>query len=291
MSDLKTGNTTANGLDIHWIEQGDGPLMLCLHGFPDQPHGFRHQIEHFAARGYRVVAPYMRGYAPTAIPADGCYMTAALGRDALALCEALGHEDMVLVGHDWGAAAATAAACLEPKRLRRLVFAAVPYGPAFIAAMVGDYLQQKRSWYMFFFQTALADLAVPQNDFAFIERLWQDWSPGWQYPSEDLQRVQQCLARPGVLAAALGYYRVALGGQGPAPAYAADQEKIGLPIELPTLYLHGRHDGCIGEYLGAGMEPLFPAGLRTETLEDAGHFLQQESPVAFNAALERFLAD
>jgi pimeloyl-ACP methyl ester carboxylesterase len=283
------GHATANDLDIHWIEAGSGPLLLCLHGFPDQPCSFRHQLEFFARKGYRVVAPYARGYAPTAIPADGCYMTAALGRDAIALIETLGYEQAVIYGHDWGSAAATAAACLAPERVEKLVFCAVPYGPAMAQALVGDYAQQKRSWYMFFFQTALADIAVPLDDFAFIERLWQDWSPGWDYPREALQAVQQTLAQEGVLGAALGYYRSAIGGAGMSERYAALQASIGGPIEVPALYLHGERDGCIGVELAEGMDSLFPRGLRREIVADAGHFVHQEQPEVFNALLAEFL--
>lgn len=289
MNEFRTGTARANDLEIHWIEHGDGPLMLCLHGFPDQPRTFRHQLEFFATRGFRVVAPYMRGYAPTAVPDDGCYMTAALGRDAIALIEALGYEKAVVYGHDWGSTAATAAACLAPERVDKLIFCAVPYGGKMLDALIGDYDQQKRSWYMFFFQTALAEVAVPLNEYAFIERLWQDWSPGWAYPREELQAVQQTLAQDGVLAAALGYYRSAIGGAGMSEKYAQIQAGLGGPIEVPALYLHGAHDGCIGVDLATGMDDLFPKGLRTEIVADAGHFVHQETPETFNGLVADFL--
>ena len=195
----------------------------------------------------------------------------------------------MVYGHDWGSTAATAAACLAPERVEKLIFCAVPYGQVMLQALVGDYDQQKRSWYMFFFQTALAELSVPMNDYAFIERLWQDWSPDWDYPREELRAVQQTLAQDGVLAAALGYYRSAIGGAGMNDKYAEIQAGLGGPIEVPALYLHGERDGCIGVNLATGMEALFPKGLRTEIVPGAGHFVHQEKPDAFNALAADFL--
>src|SRR5690242_7115926 len=99
---------SANGLEFGYLSEGpaDGPLALCLHGFPDTAYGWRHLLPELAERGYRAVAPFLRGYAPTSVPADGAYQTGALAADAIALHEALGGgPDAVLIGHDWGAAA------------------------------------------------------------------------------------------------------------------------------------------------------------------------------------------
>src|SRR3954469_25253216 len=104
--DLHEGRVRANGLDFAYLEAGEGPLALCLHGFPDSAWTWRHLLPELADAGFRAVAPFMRGYAPTAVPADGRYQTAALGLDACALHEALGGDaDAVIVGHDWGAMA------------------------------------------------------------------------------------------------------------------------------------------------------------------------------------------
>src|ERR1700730_10721104 len=105
---LRVRTVRANELEFALIEAGSGPLVLCLHGFPDTAHTWRHLLPELAGAGYHAVAPWMRGYAPTGIPADGCYQTGALATDACALHDALGGDGRaVLIGHDWGAAAAT----------------------------------------------------------------------------------------------------------------------------------------------------------------------------------------
>ena len=106
----------ANGVTFAYLTEGKGPLVLLLHGFPDTAHSWDRVIPALAAAGYRVVAPFMRGYHPTQIPADGQYDTDTLGRDALALISALGEEKAIVVGHDWGASAAYSAATLGPEQ-------------------------------------------------------------------------------------------------------------------------------------------------------------------------------
>src|SRR5262245_27936221 len=158
---IVTPNVTFEAFD-----EGHGPLVLCLHGFPDQPLTFRHQIPALVGAGYRVVAPYMRGYAPTSQPADGRFDGMALGQDVVALLDALDVEQAVVFGHDWGAGTTYFAALLAPTRLKKIVTAAVPYGPQFVRAFTGSPAQIRRSWYMFFFQSALAEVALRHDDFA-----------------------------------------------------------------------------------------------------------------------------
>ena len=126
-----TRQLTANGVDFTLLEIGTGPLALCLHGFPDSAHSWRYLLPELAAAGYRAVAPFMRGYAPTSVAPDGMYQTGALSADANALHEALGaDENAVIIGHDWGAPSVYGAAASEPRRWKRVVGMAVPPGNA-----------------------------------------------------------------------------------------------------------------------------------------------------------------
>ena len=145
------------------LEAGSGPVALLLHGFPDHPRTFRHQLPALAAAGFRAVAPYMRGYGPGGPPADGRYDVAALAEDTVAVLDALDAREACVFGHDWGAMAAYFTVLSAPGRVRRLATAAVPYGPSFMRALGNDYAQQRRSWYMIFFQHAFAEKAVVAN--------------------------------------------------------------------------------------------------------------------------------
>ena len=288
MTALETGVVEANGITFHYLASGKGPLVLALHGFPDHARSYRHQMPALAAAGYRVVAPFMRGYAPSEIPEGGYFGVPALAADAIALAAALSDEPVVLIGHDWGAAAAHVAAAMAPARFSKLITIAVPYGPAFTQSLVASADQQRRSWYMFFFQLPFADMAVAMNDFAFIERLWRDWSPGWELPPDEMASLKATLGVPGVLGAALSYYRHTFNPPPNAPGLAEVTTPI--PIKVPTLYLHGRNDGCIGAELAAGMEAYFEKGLRQEILDGAGHFVHQERPDEVNRLILEFLS-
>lgn len=291
MEGLREGRVRANGLEFATLEAGPeaAPLALCLHGFPDTPRTWRLLLPVLASAGYHAVAPWLRGYAPTQIPADGRYQTAVLARDAIELVGALGAEQAVVIGHDWGAVAAHAAAILAPERVRKLVTLAVPHRTTGVA-LATSYDQQKRSWYMFFFQSPLADVVVAANDFAFVDRLWQDWSPHWTPDPEDLAAVKRCFRQPGVLGAALGYYRATFDPAKRDPALAADEARAGAAdVLVETLYLHGAVDGCIGVELTRGMEAAYPKGLHKRVVDGAGHFLHLERPGLVNRAIRDFL--
>ncbi|HEX6416965.1 MAG TPA: alpha/beta hydrolase [Acidimicrobiales bacterium] len=287
------GRVEVDGLTVAYLAAGEvgAPLALCLHGFPDSAWTWRHLLPSLAAEGYRAVAPWLRGYAPTTVPDDGHYQSAVLGLDACALHATLGGgDDAVLIGHDWGALAAYAAVHHPATRWRRLVAMAVP-PPATLATAFLSYDQLRRSWYMFFFQHPLAEMAVAADDLAFVDRLWADWSPGYD-AAEDLPHAKDALRDPANLAAALGYYRATLGGVGLDTRAEVEylQAASNGPPPLPTLYLHGRTDGCMGAELVEGAAAaLAHGGSRVELVDDAGHFLHLERPDAVNRLVLDFL--
>src|SRR5580704_4023080 len=220
----------------------------------------------------------MRGYAPTAVPDDGRYSIGTLADDAIGLHEVLGGDGhAVLIGHDWGAEAAYGAVAFSPDRWRRLVTLAVP--PAALdPVLFSDYEQLKRFFYLFFFRDpeAAADGVVAADDMAFIDRLWRDWSPGYD-AAEHLAGVKDALRQPANLRAAIGYYRTAGAapgdaGAGAAAPYSQQEQAARRRAERPTLYLHGSADGCIrAELIGDAASVLAP-GSRVVSVPDAGHF-------------------
>jgi pimeloyl-ACP methyl ester carboxylesterase len=286
---LRATTVQANDLEFGLLEAGSGPLALCLHGFPDCAYTWEHLLPALAGAGFHAVAPFMRGYAPTGVPADGAYQVGALVADAVALHQVLGGDgDAVLIGHDWGAEAAYGAAAYAPDRWRRVVTLAVP--PAALdSVLFSDYEQLRRFFYLFMFRDPLgfADAVVARDGMSFLDQLWRDWSPGYQ-PGEHLARVKDCLREPARLKAAIGYYRAAGGEAAPgAPAgaaarYAAQQQAAGNRAPQPTLYLHGTDDGCIGVDLARRAEPLLAPSSRVAVIDDAGHFLHLEKPAEVN---------
>ncbi|MGO9013644.1 MAG: alpha/beta fold hydrolase [Dissulfurispiraceae bacterium] len=279
----------ANGTTIHALEEGKGPLIIALHGFPDLPISYRHQIPVLAVNGYRVVAPYMRGYFPGFAEPDGPYEVAVLVQDVLALIEQLTERPAILIGHDWGAIVARSAAILAPDKILKIVCMSVPTAGNFRRALVSNPRQQRRSWYMFFFQLPIAEMAIAHNDFEFIDRLWQEWSPGWLYPKPVMNEIKEAFRQPQVLKAALGYYRSLFNPALQYPGLADIRKRLSDPIPVPTMYLHGANDGCMGVETTEGMESAFLRDFEKHIIPSAGHFVHQEQPDIVNQLITGFL--
>lgn len=279
----------ANGITIHALEGGKGPLIIALHGFPDLPISYRHQIPVLAENGYRVVAPYMRGYFLAHGGPDGPYEVAVLVQDVLALLEQLTERPAILIGHDWGAIVARSAAILAPDKILKIVCMSIPTAGNFRQALVSNPRQQRRSWYMFFFQLHIAEMAVAYNDFEFIERLWQEWSPGWLYPQSVMNEIKEAFRQPPVLKAALGYYRSLFNPALQQPGLADIRKRLSDPIPVPTMYLHGANDGCVGVETTEGMESAFLSDFEKHVIPSAGHFVHQEQPDIVNRLILGFL--
>ncbi|HVU72116.1 MAG TPA: alpha/beta hydrolase [Mycobacteriales bacterium] len=288
--EITQGSVSANGLDIAYLACGEsGPLAVCLHGFPDTAHTWRHLLPRLADAGYRAVAPFLRGYAPTSVPADGEYGVGALAADALAFADALGgSDDDVLVGHDWGAFATYCVGAYAPERFRSYVTMAVPPTAATMSTFF-THAQLKRSFYVFLFQTPLAEAAVPMNDFALIEGLWADWSPGYD-GAIDVSHVREALRDPARTAAAIGYYRAMLQPDRNGPTYAAQQAVAANTPPKPYLYLHGTRDGALAAPGKEEVVANLAAGSRVEIIDGVGHFLHLEQPKVVNDLVIEWLA-
>lgn len=262
--ELRTGGLTFAALA--WGDAG-APLVLCLHGFPDTAWTWRHLGPFLAGRGRRVVAPFMRGYAPTGPAPDDDYSLRALAGDAVALRDALGAgEEAALVGHDWGAAAAYG---VPEGAFARTVTLAVP-PPHVLAGLPPRLaaLQARRSWYMAFNQLpGASERALP----ALAARLWAAWSPGYD-AAEDLRRLRNAWPDRAHRRAALRPYRALRPWRLPRPGRSRDD----------IAYLHGTQDGCVlAEVARRGGAELF---------DHAGHFLHLERPDAIGGRIAGHVA-
>ena len=287
--EFHTRTVTANGIHFHCLEVGRGPLVLCLHGFPDNAYTYRTLLPALAEAGFHAVAPFMRGYAPTSTPADGRYQSVLLAQDAVALIPALGAERARIVGHDWGAFATFGAAALAPEQIQKIVVLAVAHPGAMLGALASDYDMIKGGWHAYFFQMPFAEQAVSAHDFAFIERWWQDASPEYDIPTEIMASVKETFRQPGVVTAALNYYRHTFHPDNRDPALQSLQEKMAAPTTVPTLALHGTRDrpGRLAAF--NAMDHLFTQGLEKEIYPGLGHFLHLEKPDEINPRIVEFL--
>jgi pimeloyl-ACP methyl ester carboxylesterase len=279
MAVIREGRDEINGLSFGWLESGDAdaPLALCLHGFPDTPHGWRPLMKRLADAGFHAVAPWARGYAPTAVPANGSSDIGGWISDGAAFHERFGHgEPAVLIGHDWGAMASYGIANRGPERWRTVVTMSLPPLDIMASRML-DFDQVHAFWYQYVFLQPTAEAIVAHDDLAFLDRLWRLWSPGFD-PTGSVESVKDALREPEHLSAALGTYRSMLGARPQPPELADEFAALFARHPQPTLYLHGAQDGCI---LSDVVEPtgaVLPAGSRAELVADAGHFLQYEQP-------------
>ena len=260
---------------FHALAAGDArhPLVLVVHGFPDAPPTFAAVLRALADRGYRAVAPWLRGYGPSV--ATGPYDVDALAADVAAWAAALAPDrPAYLLGHDRGAVATNAACARTPARFTAAVTLAVPHPLAFVRALAPR--QLARSWYMLFLQLPGAPDLARARDFALIDRLWRRWSPGYHLPPALRAEVHAALAASWPAPAQ--YYRALLRPVGPALARVGADGPLARPITVPTCYLHGADDGCIGVDVAAGADRFFAGSYRHEVLPGAGHFLALERP-------------
>lgn len=264
----------ANGVRFGYLEQGKGPLVLFVHGFPDTAYTWDRTMEAVAAEGFRCVAPFTRGYWPS--EAKGPYDSDTLGSDLIALIEALGEQQAILVGHDFGASASYAAAGLRPERVKMLVTLAIPHPKALKPSL-------KMLWnirHFFVLGGKHGPAKARKNDFAYIGELWHRWSPRWKdLPASEIAPVKQAFSHDGCLEAACAYYAAVdfrkrpkghrANVKMPAVAFAGTDDII-----APRQFEKARH--CYD----ASYEVVQVPG---------GHFLHREHPTEFISELVRTL--
>lgn len=264
-------------LDFAVRRHGDGGdrTAVLFHGFPDDAATFDPLAERLVDAGYRTVAPYMRGYGDTDRPAldTANYAPELLASDVAAVLAAVDADDPLVVGHDWGAIAVTAYSVLDPGSFGHAVTMAVP--PNFLANLDAHASQALRSWYMTLFQIpGVAEEVLQRDDFALLERLWNMWSPDWEYDPDHLAHVKETFRTGETVEAALLYYRAMFESFMSQPSEALQIQGI----DVPTLFVTGRNDGAVGADMFAGCEESVDARSRFELVTGAGHFVHREEP-------------
>jgi pimeloyl-ACP methyl ester carboxylesterase len=264
----------ANGLRFAYRQWGEGPLVLMFHGFPDTADSWDTIGPAVAAAGFRAVAPYMRGYAPSGVPSRDT-TTRDLGDDVVALIGALGEKKARLIGHDWGAEAVYAAIGLAPEKIEKLITVGVPHRGALKPSL-------QIAWALRHFIVLSLPGAVERyarDDYAMTDHLCQRWSPTWRFDAAELEPVKNAFASPGCLDATLGYYRAAM---------IRTPDFMKRPTQVPTLCVYGTDDPALTTAHFEGARPFFQGGLTLAPIS-GGHFCHRESPTSAIDAIIPFL--
>ena len=274
----------AGGLQLHAVVAGpeDGPLAVLLHGFPDCWYGWRRQIAALAAAGYRVVVPDQRGYnlsdKPTGVESYGLDR---LTGDVMDVIQGLGREQAVVIGHDWGGMVAWRLAMDYPQAVDRLVILNAPHPRAMARELKTNPVQQRRSWYMRFFQLPwLPETLLAFSPQATARLVFRRMTvrPG-AFADEDLAVHAAAMAQPGAMAAMIHWYRAAVR----CPPARRTQE-----IAQPTLVLWGEEDPALGKELNNGLEA-WVTNLQVHYIADCGHWVQSEAAEEVNSRMLAFL--
>ncbi|MES3636420.1 alpha/beta hydrolase [Mycobacterium intracellulare] len=270
------------------------PTVICLHGYPDTAWTWRRVAPLLAERGYRVVAPFTRGYAPSAIPPDRDVTVGALVADVLDVAAFLDAPTTLLVGHDWGALTSNTIAALRDQPFAAIVSLAVPPLAEMrptkdtMLPMLREFPGQIRnSWYI-----AVNQLPwLPERLLdPIVRRLWRDWSPRLD-ADEDLEYFARARIRPENRQAIVDYYRQMVRPRPKSQRHRELQMLFGAPIRHPILYAYGLEDGCLRPRLVEHLQKRLPPNSRVTALSQAGHFLQLDTPKELADAVSTYFAD
>ncbi len=272
----------SNGVRLHYVTQGEGPLMLMLHGFPEFWYSWRHQIPAFA-QDYKVVALDQRGYNDSDKLTDvSAYRMAELVADVRGVIQGLGYDRCILVGHDWGGAVAWNFAYAHPEMLEKLIVLNLPH-PAKFAAGLRTPQQLLKSSYIFFFQIPfLPELVIQSFDYRLLEEAFTGMAVDkTAFTSADLDAYKQAAAKPGALTAMLNYYRANIF----QPELTSREWDV---LQVPTLLIWGENDTALGKELTYGTEA-YVQDLTVRYIPNCSHWVQQEQPQLVNQYMQEFL--
>ena len=285
VDDVVTHNqASVNGVRLHWVEAGEGPLVVLLHGFPEFWYGWRNQIPALAAAGYRVVAPDLRGFGRSEKPAGAeHYRSEEVTGDVVGLIRQAGAESATVVGHDWGGAVAWLVALNHPQVVDRLVIANSPHPAVFMRALRSPG-QLLRSSYMALFNVpVLPELALRAGEFAALRWALRAGSRPGSFTDADLDRYAEAYAIPGALSGGLAYYRA----MGRAIARSRGRPVRNRTIDAPTLVVWGADDPVLAPELADPGDRV--PNRRVEMVPGAGHFVHADAADRFNELLLDFL--
>ena len=277
----------ADGIRMHYVTQGEGKLLLLLHGFPDFWYVWRLQISKLANH-FRVVVPDLRGCNETDKPKGvDKYRLNLLAGDILGLIHALDEKQATVVGHDWGGVVAWSLAAFNPEITEKLVILNAPHPNAYTTRTKVLLRQLQKSWYVFFFQTAkIPEEVLSRNDYSFLKEMLR--SPFLRkvvLTEADLKIYAEAWSKPGALTATINYYRANMN-----PAILFSERIIAFPkIKSPTFVIWGEKDAALSKDLIADTDEFVDAPYSIKFLPNCGHWVQLEEPEVVNKYILEFL--
>jgi pimeloyl-ACP methyl ester carboxylesterase len=281
--EIREGYADVGDVRLHYVEAGDGPLLVLLHGFPEFWFGWRLQIAPLAAAGFRVVAPDTRGYNLSSRPEGvAAYSVDLLAEDIRGLIRALGATSAMVVGHDWGGSIAWATATNHPEVVDRLAILNAAH-PRRLQEGLRHPSQLRKSWYFFFFAIpGLPEDVVHARDWHFFRHFLEDANP--PYTPEEMERYVDAWSQPGAATAMIDYYRSSV-------RESSKQAKAEHPpISAPTLVIWGERDRYLGQELAEPDRQDVPNLDRVERLADASHWVHHDEAERVNQLLIDFFA-
>jgi pimeloyl-ACP methyl ester carboxylesterase len=283
-AELREGYADVGDITLHYVEAGEGPLVVLLHGFPEFWFGWRQQIAPLAAAGFRVVAPDTRGYNLSSKPDGvGAYAVDLLADDISGFIRELGAESATLVGHDWGGSIAWTVAMNHPEVVDRLAILNAAH-PRRLQEGLHHPSQLRKSWYFFFFATpGLPEEVVEARDWHFFRHFLEDANP--PYTQQEMDRYVESWSEPGASTGMINYYRASV-RESPKKAKAAIH-----PISARTLVIWGERDSYLGAELAEPEHDDVPNLDRVERLPDASHWVHHDEAKRVNELLIDFFAD
>lgn len=277
-----------NGIRLHYVEAGSGPTVVLLHGFPETHRSFDLQLPELVERGYRVIAPDLRGYGESSRPRSG-YELETLARDVTELCQHVSSKPVRLVGHDWGGAITWHIATHRPEVIERMVVLSCAHPALMERALLRNRAQVRKSWYMFFFQLpVLPELWLSRRGAAALANLFRQTPGAERAPTHIVDASRHAVGRVQSLAGPLAYYRTAI-RRGAVDQLARRPRRADPRITLPVTLIWGEEDACFVRHL-AEEHAALATDLTLHVLAKTGHFAHQEEPERVNALLTQALA-
>ena len=294
MPDFQSQYADVNGIRLHYVSEGQGNLIMFVHGFPEFWFAWEKQLKEFS-KDYQAVAPDMRGYNLSSKPSNvEEYHVKNLIEDLKALAKYLGHEKMIMVAHDWGGAVAWSAAMRHPELLEKLIIINSPHPAVFARELLHNPDQQTASQYMLLLRSAKAERVLSENNYTRLADVLIQFGSKWAMSEEKRFKYIDAWSQPGALTGSLNYYRA-------SPLYPPtsneDEKQISailnlpkemLAVKVPTLVIWGEQDQALLTGNLEGLED-YVADLTVKKIPDGTHWVIHEQSELVNALIRDFI--